>query len=443
MLIHNFLDKLSNIQDNEPCLIHGNLQLTRKDLLQQVDTLASQLASHVKKGTKVLLKLPCPITQLIYFLGIIKVGGACILIDSSTSQEVCTKLVVAHTIDLYIDENFKLLPPTPFALPEIHWEDIFMGALSSGSTGNPKVIWRDHQSWTRAFPVQSTVFNLSGKDTLYLVGSLVYTANLNACLHILSEGGTVVIASNSLPRTWLEEITTHPISALFLVPTHYALLLKAMKNPCLQIKSVLTAGAKINIATVKGLMKFFPQAAINAYYGASELGHVSYATGNDLLLYRESVGKAFPGVTISIEDDCIYVKSPYLAPSYRPKATANDLGHLDANGYLYLLGRKQGLINTSGIKVIPEELEALLLECPGIQDVVVGGIPDPIRGQKVCAWIVKNKSTLTTTAILDYCRTKIRSHYCPQVIIFIDKLPLMGNGKIDKRKLLQQEVYCD
>lgn len=87
------------------------------------------------------------------------------------------------------------------------------------------------------------------------------------------------------------------------------------------------------------------------------------------------------------------------------------------------LGRKQGLINTSGIKVIPEELEALLLEVREYKMLLLAESLIPSVGQKVCAWIVKNKSTLTTTAILDYCRTKIRSHYCPQVIIFIDKLP--------------------
>jgi len=439
VLIHNILDKISDVLENKPCLIHGSKQLTYKELLQQVDSLAYQLATILRKGDTVLVKITSPISQLLYFLAIVKAGGACVLIDPSTSEEVCTDLLKTHSIPLYIDEKFELPLPSPL-LPELQQDNIFLGALSSGSTGTPKLIWRDHQSWTSAFPVQSKVFNISGFDTLYLVNSLVYTANLNACLHILWEGGTVVIASSTLPRTWLKEIVLHHISAIFMVPAHYGILLNAMKGPLSQIKSIVTAGAKMNVSTAQSLMKFFPQAAIHEYYGASELGHVSYSTAKDLVLHPKSIGKAFPGVTLSILNDCIHAESPYLAPSYKPKATVGDLGCIDTEGYLYLLGRKQSLINTGGIKVNPEEVENILLQCPGIAEAVVGPIPDPIRGEKVCAWVVKNETTLTTAATLDYCRTKLRHHYCPQLIIFLDKLPLTKNGKIDKMMLQNKEV---
>ncbi len=109
-----------------------------------------------------------------------------------------------------------------------------------------------------------------------------------------------------------------------------------------------------------------------------------------------------------------------------------DLGRLDEKGYLYLLGRKHGIINTGGIKVIPEQVETALLQCPGVAQVVVGGIADPIRGQKVCAWIVKNQSTLTAGEVLDFCHKKMRPHHCPQRVIFLDEIPLNSNGKIDR-----------
>lgn len=440
MLIHRNITILSEIQANKICLIHGKIQLTYQEFMQQVDFSAYRLATQIPKGSKVLVKLSSPISQLLYFFAIIKGGGTCIFIDPSTSEEVCTGLMTLHGIGLYIDENFQLPTATPLLLPEINQNDIFLGALSSGSTGTPKLIWRDHQSWTSAFPIQSKVFHLSCLDTLYLVSSLVYTANLNACLHILSEGGTVVFASNNLPRTWLGEILTHHITAIFMVPANYRTLLKVMKDPLPQIKSIVTAGAKIDRSTVQSLIKYFSHSGIYEYYGASELGHVSYSTAEDLLQHPESVGKAFPGVTVSIEDDSIYVQSPYLAPKYRPKATVGDLGRLNTEGYLYLLGRKHGIINTGGVKVIPEQVEAILLQCPGITEAVVQGIPDPIRGQKVCAWVVKNKSTLTTADILDFCRKKMRHHYCPHKIIFVDELPINKNGKIDRVKLQNEEA---
>ena len=439
MLIHSTFNSLSEIQARKVCLIHGEIQFTYQDFAQQVDCLAHRLATLIKKGDKVLVKLSSPIAQLLYFFGIIEAGGACVFIDSSTSEQVCAELLKIHCINLYVDENFQSPIAATLLLPEIQQDDIFLGALSSGSTGTPKLIWRDHQSWTSSFPVQSKVFNISNSDTLYLVNSLVYTANLNACLHIISEGGTVVIASNSLPRTWVREIIGHHVSAIFMVPTNYRILLKAMKEPLSQIKSAVTAGAKIDLHTVQNLMRYFPHAEIYAYYGASELGHVSYSTAKDLLQHPESVGKAFPGVTLSIDDQCIWAKSPYLAPKYRPKASVGDLGRLSSEGYLHLLGRKHGIINTGGIIVIPEQVEAILLQCPGITEAFVGGIDDSLRGQRVCAWVVKNKATLMTEDILIFCQKKMRQHYCPHKIIFIDEIPITKNGKIDRIKLMSEE----
>lgn len=420
---------------NKICLMHGKVQLTYQEFTQQVDCLAYRLAAQIKKGDKVLLKLADPISQLLYFFGILKAGGACVFIDPSTSKEVCAALMDEHKLTLHIHESFQLPTNAALSLPQINDDDIFLGALSSGSTGTPKLIWRDHQSWTRSFPSQSKVFQLSSADTLYLVSSLVYTANLNACLHILAEGGTVMFASNSMPRTWVREITANHISSIFMVPANYKILLKNMKVPLPQIRSAVTCGAKMDLHTVRTLVKYFPSSGIYEYYGASELGHVSYSSANDLLENPSSVGKAFPNVTISIENDTIWVESPYMAPDYRPKATVGDLGKFDKEGNLYLLGRKHGIINTGGVKVIPEQVETVLLQCPGIAEVVVGGIDDPIRGQKVCAWIVKSQATLMTSDIFEFCQKKMRPHYCPQKIIFLDKMPLNTNGKIDRISL--------
>jgi long-chain acyl-CoA synthetase len=417
------------------CLIYGNVQLTYQEFSQQVDSLAYRLAAQIKKGDKVLIKLADPLSQLLYFFAVIKAGGACVIIAPATSEEVCAILMDMHHLNLYIHENFPLPSIAALSLPEVKEYDLFLGALSSGSTGTPKLIWRDHQSWTSAFPSQSMVFQLSNKDTLYLVSSLVYTANLNACLHILAEGGTVMFASNSMPRTWVREMTANRISAIFMVPANYRILLKNMKAPLPQITSAVTCGAKMDLSTVQTLVKYFPCAGIYEYYGASELGHVSYSSVQDLLEHPTSVGRAFPHVTISIEDDTIWVESPYMAPGYKPKATVGDLGRLDKDGYLYLLGRKHNIINTGGVKVIPEQVEAVLLQCPGVAAAVVGGIDDPIRGQKVCAWIVKNQATIMAADIFAFCQNKMHPHYCPQKIIFLNEIPLNQNGKIDRISL--------
>ncbi len=245
-------------------------------MTQQTDDLAYKLAAKLTKGDRVLVKLADPVLELIYFFGIVKAGGVCILADSSTSAQFCIELIEQHHIALYIDENFQL-PVIPAALlPQINPEDLFLGALSSGTTGRPKLIWRNHQSWTSAFPLQSAVFHITHSTALYLTGSLAYTGNLNTCIHLLAEGGTVVIASNRLPRTWIKEIIQNQVNAIFMVPTNYRILLKVITEPLGQIKSITMTGAKLDFITVVKLITFFPESQIYEYYGSSELGHISF-----------------------------------------------------------------------------------------------------------------------------------------------------------------------
>ncbi|MCE5286655.1 MAG: AMP-binding protein [Pelosinus sp.] len=435
MLIYDKFISMSSQQAAKPCLIFGEKLYTYQQISERVNLVASHLAAQIKKGDRVLVKLANPVKALLHFFAVVKAGGVCVLIDPAASVEVCTELAKAEQILFTITEDF-VLPAKTALLPKITEADLFLGALSSGSTGMPKVIWRDHQSWVRAFSFQSQLFNLCANDTLYLAGSLAYSANLNACVHMLSEGGTVVLAGSSMPRTWLKEMRLQNATAIFMVPANYRILLKVLTKPLTGINSIVSCGAKLDHSTAKALLGFFPNAAVVEYYGASELGHVSYLTGEDLLTQSQSVGKPFPHVKITIEENVIWAESPYLAPKYRPKATVGDLGRVDG-GYLYLLGRKTGLINTGGIKVIPEQVEDILRECPGVADAAVAGLDDSVKGQKVCAWIVRTKKELAAADILAFCHKKMRPHYCPQKIMFVEDFPLNANSKVDKKRLIQ------
>ncbi len=434
MLIHGWLNQARNRLSDKCCLIYGEERLSYGDFSLRADDLALRLAVIVKKGGRVLVQKENPLDQLLHFFAVVKAGGTCILLDAAASEAVARDLVRRQGA-LLIDDRWA--PPAAKAacLPLAAQGDIFLGALSSGSTGIPKLIWRDHASWTSAFPAQSEVFHLASDDTLFVAGSLAYTANLNACLHMLSLGGTVVIGAGRRPRSWASDIANHQVSALCLVPAHYNLLLKTLSKPLPEVTSLVAAGAKLASETIRKLARYFPGATLIAYYGASELGHVSYMTGAELLEKPGAAGKPFPGVKITIEDDEIWVQSPYLAPSYHPKATAGDLGRWDEAGYLYVLGRKNGLINSGGVKVIPEQVEAILGQCPGVAQAVVGGVDDDDRGQRICAWIVRAWPNITKADVLAFCREKLRPHTWPQTIVFVESLPLTASGKIDRLRL--------
>lgn len=436
LLIHEWMQLKDKDIADKICLAYQDTCLTYRQLADRTDELARRLATVINLGDRVLLQKKDPIAQLLYFFAIIKAGGSCILIDAAASKDVCQDLIERHQVACSIDEQYELPIQSADTLPLIKADDLFLGALSSGSTGIPKLIWRSHTSWTNSFDVQSNIFQVTKADTLFIVGSLIYTANLNACVHFLALGGSVVIGSGTRPRSWMREIETHQVSALCMVPAHYNMLLKTTHESAARVHSLVAAGAKLTADTINGLKTRFPLAAIIAYYGSSELGHVAYITGDELLKKPGAAGKLFPDVKILFKDDEIWVRSPYLAPAYRPEGTAGDLGRLDDDGLLYVLGRKNGLINSGGVKVIPEQVEAILCQCPGVEQAAVGGVADANKGQRVCAWVVKSQASLAAADVLAFCRQKLRPHAWPQKVVFVETLPLNASGKIDRLQLL-------
>lgn len=160
-------------------------------------------------------------------------------------------------------------------------------------------------------------------------------------------------------------------------------LLKVIKEPIIKIKSISTTGSKIDVDTVCIMMKYFPKSSICEYYGASELGHITYAMAVDILKKPFSVGKVLPGVDIKIKDNTIWVSSPYLAIGYQANATVGDMGYVDSDGYVYLKERANRIINVAGVKLVPADIEKVIKQCENIVDVIVGGVSDAIKGEEV------------------------------------------------------------
>ena len=437
MLIFDNFAQYAKLNPQKLCLSQGTHQLSWESFVTKVDILASQLATQIKVGDYILIQLASPIDALIYFYATIKVGGIATLIDIKTTDMVINALMKKYNFSLIINEHYSPSQKTK-PLPLLKGNPIFLGALSSGTTGIPKIINRDHQSWVRTFPYQDKLFNLSNKDRLYIAGALSYTANLNACAHLLADGGTIFFAANSQPKSWLSDILVNKITAIFMVPANYKMFLRTKPPVIPEVTSLVSGGAKIDATTIIRLIKVFPQAQFTEYYGASELGYVTYATAQDVIANPTSVGKPFPMVQLTIKDDIIWVRSPFLAFPFQPETSIGDLGKIDELGYVYLLGRQNGIINTGGVKIIPEQMEQILLQYPGIKAAAVAGIPDDMRGEKLCLWIeTDSSSNLNKSQILAFCKQKMQLVHCAAKIIFLEKLPLNISGKTDKQLLYQ------
>jgi len=121
---------------------------------------------------------------------------------------------------------------------------------------------------------------------------------------------------------------------------------------------------------------------------------------------------------------------------------SGDLGYVDADGYFFLTDRLKRMINASGFKVWPAEVEALMFRHPAVQEACVIATKDSYRGESVKAVIVlraSHQGSVTEQDIIAWCRANMAAYKCPRVVQFVDALPKSGAGKVMWRVLQEAE----
>lgn len=437
MLIFSGIFKNAELNPEKICMTFNKRIITYGELVKNINEKALFLAGKYETGSKIIIKNTDPMDAVINFLACSRAALIAVPVEAKTTSFKLQQITSKVKQSCIIDDKFcfKCEEKDYSNLPDIHDSHIFLGALSSGTTGHNKIIWRDHSSWSSAFKYQSEVFNISSSDVVFIAGSLSYTGNLNSTIHMLNEGGSIVFSKSIYPGIWIREIQQNNVTSIFMVPARYRILLKELKNDLEGVNSILSAGDKLDYQTVYLLKKRFPNASICEYYGASELGHVAYINFRESNI-TDSVGKAFPQVKLWIRDGIIWVESPYIAPDFKPRASVYDLGKIDEEGNLYILGRKNNTINKGGVKILPYNIEKVLDSNPDVIKSVVYGVQDPIKGEEICAVVVPKTDIVTVESIRNYCKNNLESYMQPKKIKIVKDLKLNSSGKIDRKALL-------
>ncbi|MDQ0339331.1 acyl-CoA synthetase (AMP-forming)/AMP-acid ligase II [Caldalkalibacillus uzonensis] len=264
--------------------------------------------------------------------------------------------------------------------------------------------------------------------------------------------------------TQLQTKADWPVSVLFIVPTMAAAIMQELEHreevpTAHHLQKIISSGAKWQAVDKRKLGTFFPHTGLYEFYGASELSFVSVLSPQDQLSRGASVGRPFYGVEISIRNQDgqevapgevgqVYVKSDMFFSGYVHDqqatqevlqgewATVGDVGTVDEDGYLYLVGRAKNMIISGGLNVYPEEVERVLKQLPCIEEAAVIGVPDDYWGEKVAA-VVKFRTgeRLEQEEIRQYVRQYLARYKCPREIIEVSTFPYTSSGKIARRKL--------
>lgn len=341
---------------------------------------------------------------------------------------------------------------------------------TSGTTGRPKGVLHgaaDPAVAARNMEGQVLLWGWTPDDVYLLSGPAYHAGPGGFTMAALYVGAPTVILRVFDALEWLRLVDRHRVTCSFMVPAHFIRILEvpdadraALEHSSLRL--IVHAGAPCPAPVKRRIIEALAPAEIAELYGMSEGGATRISTA-EWLERPGSVGTPWPGVEVRILDDdgnavatgetgIIYVRPPggvgftyhddpeKTAAAWRDDAfTVGDVGHLDADGYLYLTDRVADMVIRGGVNVYPREIEEVLYEHPAVVDCAVFGVPDERLGEQLHAVVETRRpdgvATVTDDDLRAHCEERLAGFKVPATFELVDELPRQPNGKVLKRLL--------
>jgi acyl-CoA synthetase (AMP-forming)/AMP-acid ligase II len=351
-------------------------------------------------------------------------------------------------------------------------EDIAVLLFTSGTTGAPKAAVLRHKHLV-SYILGSVEFGSASEDDAALVSVPPYhVAGIAAIVSSVYAGRRIVQLPAFEARAWIELARSEHITHAFVVPTMLARIVDVLDGAedagIPHLRALSYGGGKMPQPVIERAMRLLPDTDFTNAYGLTEtsstiaiLGpedHRAAAASDDPAIRRRltSVGRPLPSLEVEIRDTAsrplppgergeIHVRGEQVSGEYLGRGSTvdeegwfptRDAGSIDAEGYLFLVGRADDVIVRGGENLSPGEIEDVLLEHEAVADSAVVGIPDEQWGEAVAAVVVLHHGRRAGVEDLrDWVRTRLRSSRTPERIEFRDELPYNETGKLLRRQL--------
>ncbi|GAA1791910.1 AMP-binding protein [Actinomadura chokoriensis] len=332
--------------------------------------------------------------------------------------------------------------------------------LSSGTTGTPK--GADRHSRPGLSPLTSILSRIPYRvhERMFIEAPLFHTWGYAMLQTAVSLRATIILRSRFDPEQTLRTIEATGATALVAVPVMLQRILdlpeavrRTYDTSSMRIAALSGSALPATLATA--FMDEFGDVLYNLY-GSTEASWVTIATPADLRARPDTAGTPPPGTRVAILDEHgepvppgttgrIFAANELPFAGYTGGGTKEmrdglmslgDVGHLDADGRLYVEGRDDDMIVSGGENVFPAAIEEVLEKLPQVREVAVVGVPDDDFGQRAAAYIVlRDGETLDADAVRAHVREHLARFAVPRDVHFLDALPRNATGKVVRRSL--------
>lgn len=469
----NFIEKHSKNNSKKIAIITKDGALTYEELSKQSLLFRNSL-NEISKNSVISLMFDNSIDFVISYIGTMKAGLVSHILSPDISYDNLrfqinssgSKLLVVTNNKFDELQNKKLSIEVkkfdemisenehPIEISENFAHLLF----TSGTTSKPKGVAITHLNQIFTLQNITSVLNYDSSDISLSPLPLNHSFGLGCLNATLYSGGQMILLNNaSNLDEILDAIKKFKVTILAAVPATLIKLLKFHKkqieNEFQYLRLIITNSTSIPSQTVLEYKNILKNAYLATYYGLTEASRSTFMIFEKQLDKDTSVGKPAPGVEIKIENKNhnvgeIWIKGPNVIEQYWNDLNSEqtiengwlktgDLGYFDEEGFLYLSGRLDDVINVGGEKVFPEYVEKIIKKLDDVDEAVVVGEKHALFGQTVKAFVKLNaQSTLKKSDILSFCLNNLEKHMVPVKIELVDEFPLTDYGKI-KRFLLQ------
>jgi acyl-CoA synthetase (AMP-forming)/AMP-acid ligase II len=360
---------------------------------------------------------------------------------------------------------------------EVDDDDTTILMFTSGTTSLPKGVMLTYGDFSAYVTANVELADGTPRGAALLCAPLYHIAGATNMMTTLWTGRRLVVMPQFEAHAWLDAVERERITHAFVVPT---MMKHLLDQPDLErrdlgsLEVLAYGGAPMPFPVIRRAIERLPKTVgfVNAF-GQTETTSTLTVLGPEdhrldggpaaierTLRRLRSIGRPLPDVEVRIVDEVgqllgsdqvgeIHVRtpramkgyagakdSPFTADGWLP---TRDLGWIDADGYLYVAGRKDDMIIRGGENIAPAEVEAVLGAHPAVEEVAVVGLPDEEWGQRVGAFVVLRSGEQTTeAALVEFCRERLASFKKPEVLRFLPELPKNPMGKVLRRELRVQ-----
>lgn len=380
-------------------------------------------------------------------------GARCLLVDDDHHPE----LPGYHARTAAASEAQPPQPP-------IRGHEPYNIIYSSGTTGEPKGIVLSHDVRASYCTTFSATYRITPESVILHAGSIVFNGSFLTLMPWLYQGATYVLQASYSAAGFVAAVREHRVTHVMMVPSQIVALLNEPSfsaEALASLEMLGSVGAPLHIEHKQALHQRLP-GRFHELYGLTE-GFMTTLDKHDVPRKLGSVGGLPPFMEMRIVDEHgrdlppgrpgeILGRGPMLMSGYhgKPELTAQaivdgwlhtgDVGHVDEDGFLYLVDRMKDLIISGGVNVYPRDIEEVIVRHPAVREVSVFGVEDPKWGETpVAAVVLKSGHEVSAEALRDWIAERVEAKYQRvSEVLIVDDLPRGVTGKVLKRVLREQ-----